>query len=212
MCIGGKIGVNTFHAKENFAFPLLYYGKFIKYKLSICPSLRHKFWTLAPSLEVRPMHTYDEISYHTSNTSYNNSLLNGVNNRRFGSTNNHNNHNSFSEGVKVRVMTGVDSMRICGPKLSTCCVLLSLWGIVQLLIMGAAFSSRSVALVEDIYINETIKYKSEAKLLDAMDESYSKSATNCYIAAALYCVTLVVALHQRWLNNRRAGGNYQRYS
>ncbi len=34
-------------------------------------------------------------------------------------------------------------MRVCGPKVSLCGVLISAWGLVQLLIMWAAFQARS---------------------------------------------------------------------
>ncbi|XP_058968255.1 ribonuclease kappa-B-like isoform X3 [Pocillopora verrucosa] len=81
-------------------------------------------------------------------------------------------------------------IRICGPKLANCCFLISIWGIIMLLLLGVFFSTRSVALIEDIpgKMNESEGYKSSAK--------------NCYIAAGIYAVTMVVAAHQKWVNSR----------
>ena len=62
--------------------------------------------------------------------------------------------NGFSSGPKQPGSGFKMSLRICGPKLSLCCTLVSAWGIVQLLVMGLAFGMRSVALVEDIVLEE----------------------------------------------------------
>ena len=62
--------------------------------------------------------------------------------------------NGFSSGPKPPGSGFKMSLRICGPKLSLCCTLVSAWGIVQLLVMGLAFGMRSVALVEDIVLEE----------------------------------------------------------
>ncbi|XP_073230666.1 ribonuclease kappa-B-like isoform X2 [Porites lutea] len=81
-------------------------------------------------------------------------------------------------------------IRICGPKLANCCFLISIWGIVMLLLLGVFFSVRSVALIDDIPsgLGETQGYKSSAK--------------NCFIAAGVYGVTLLLAVHQKWVNSR----------
>ena len=42
------------------------------------------------------------------------------------------------------------SLRVCGPKLSTFLVLVSVWGLVQLTLMGLALHKRDVQYVEDI--------------------------------------------------------------
>ncbi|XP_078343796.1 ribonuclease kappa-B-like isoform X2 [Oculina patagonica] len=81
-------------------------------------------------------------------------------------------------------------IRICGPKLANCCFLLSLWGVLMLLLLGVFFSTRSVALIEDVPsgMDETKGYKSSAK--------------NCFIAAGIYGVTMLLAAHQKWVNSR----------
>ncbi|XP_022797556.1 ribonuclease kappa-B-like isoform X3 [Stylophora pistillata] len=81
-------------------------------------------------------------------------------------------------------------VRICGPKLANCCFLISIWGVIMLLLLGVFFSTRSVALIEDI----------PGKMTES--EGYKSSAKNCYIAAGIYAVTMVVAAHQKWVNSR----------
>ena len=49
------------------------------------------------------------------------------------------------------------SLKFCGPKLSAGCTLLSIWGIIQLGLMGLLFRIKSVALVEDVKLNTTEK-------------------------------------------------------
>ena len=48
------------------------------------------------------------------------------------------------------------NIKVCGPKLSTGCTLLSIWGIVQLALMSLCFHIKSVALIEDLPLNETL--------------------------------------------------------
>ncbi|KAL3194935.1 hypothetical protein MRX96_045844 [Rhipicephalus microplus] len=40
-------------------------------------------------------------------------------------------------------------IRICGPKFSMCCSILSVWGIIMLVIMGIFLFTHSVAFAED---------------------------------------------------------------
>ena len=49
------------------------------------------------------------------------------------------------------------SLKFCGPKLSAGCTLLSIWGVIQLGLMGLLFRIKSVALVEDVKLNTTEK-------------------------------------------------------
>lgn len=100
-------------------------------------------------------------------------------------------------------------LRFCGPKLSVFGMVVSIWGIVQLSLMALAFYSRSVALIEDVSFNETVKTSSE--YFDNLDEAYDKQATNCAVAVALYILTLLISYHQYWLNNRARPNRYQRH-
>ncbi|XP_032222412.1 ribonuclease kappa-B isoform X2 [Nematostella vectensis] len=80
-------------------------------------------------------------------------------------------------------------VRICGPKLSNCCFILSLWGVIMLLLLGVFFKTKSIALVEDIP-------------KDKGDAGFSSTAKNCFIAAGIYGVTLIISIHQKWVNAR----------
>ncbi|KAK4312290.1 hypothetical protein Pmani_016271 [Petrolisthes manimaculis] len=91
--------------------------------------------------------------------------------------------------------------KFCGPKCSLCCALTSVWGIVQLTLMGIFFWIRSPAFLEDLVIPEHAHDSAEG-YLTAMDDSFHTIAINCGVAAALYGVTLVVSGWQMWLNNR----------
>jgi len=91
-------------------------------------------------------------------------------------------------------------MPLCGPKLSLCGVVLSIWGIIQLSIMGVFFYINSVALIEDINLEES--YSSMDRLRTDMDKGYQQNALNCWIAALLYLVTLCFSAQQFWMNNK----------
>ena len=74
----------------------------------------------------------------------------------------------------------LSEMPLCGPKLSLCGVVLSIWGIIQLSIMGVFFYINSVALIEDINLEES--YESMDRLRTDMDKGYQQNALNCWIA------------------------------
>ena len=107
----------------------------------------------------------------------------------------------------------MSGFRICGPKLSIFGTCLSVWGIIQLSFMALAFYSNSVAFVEDLpekaFENCTegspnyIKPCSFEDNVNIMKEAYAQQAHNCGLAVALYIVTLMVSLHQLWMNTER---------
>lgn len=66
--------------------------------------------------------------------------------------------------------------------------------------MGVFFYTKSVALVEDVPLEE--EYRNEHELLIDMEAGYQQNALNCWIAALLYLVTLCVSVQQFWMNNR----------
>lgn len=100
-------------------------------------------------------------------------------------------------------------MPLCGPKLSLCGVVLSIWGIIQLSIMGVFFYINSVALIEDINLEES--YSSMDRLRTDMDKGYQQNALNCWIAGnprywranvsairdLMFCLD-IVALSKKW--------------
>ncbi|XP_023329277.1 ribonuclease kappa-B [Eurytemora carolleeae] len=91
-------------------------------------------------------------------------------------------------------------MPLCGPKLSLCGVVISAWGILQLSLMGVFFYIHSVALIEDIPLEE--EYTDLSELRKEMESGYNQNALNCWIAALLYLVTLCFSVQQFWMNNR----------
>ena len=105
----------------------------------------------------------------------------------------------------------MSSVRICGPKMAIFGTCLSIWGIIQLSIMALAFYQKSVAFVEDLpgsaFANctnikegNTCSYE---QTVEIMEKAYAQQAENCGIAVALYILTLIVSLHQLWMNSDR---------
>ncbi|CAH0713253.1 unnamed protein product, partial [Brenthis ino] len=90
--------------------------------------------------------------------------------------------------------------KICGPKLSLCGLVLSVWGIIQLTLMGVFYYIGAVALLEDLPLGEN--HHSIDAFIAEVKSGYSQNAYNCWIAALLYVITLVVSGHQFWMNNR----------
>ncbi|XP_076306925.1 ribonuclease kappa-B-like [Tachypleus tridentatus] len=93
-------------------------------------------------------------------------------------------------------------MRICGPKTSVCCIILSVWGIIMLVLMGIFLYTQSVALAEDLPYDEKVSWKTPQEFLNEAERLYSKSAYNCWIAACLYVVTLVISFQQYYANRK----------
>jgi len=97
--------------------------------------------------------------------------------------------------------------RICGPKLSTCGLLLSIWGVLQLGIMALLFHFKSVAFIEDIKVNET-EGMSPDELSDELDKAYANTAKNCLITTLCYVFTLALSAHQFWINSKASGSSH----
>ena len=89
-----------------------------------------------------------------------------------------------SKGVEVTVRMA--SCRICGPKLSSCCLVISVWGALMLVLMGAFFRIESVALIEDVARDATTKHP-----------DWIGTSNNCFIAAGLYVVFFALSWYQR---------------
>jgi len=96
-------------------------------------------------------------------------------------------------------------MPVCGPKLSLCGVIISVWGIIQLSIMGGLFMWKSVGMIEDLGLEE--HYATPEELYSAADSAYTNIAYNCWIAAAIYLVTAVISIQQFHVN--RQAGHFQ---
>ncbi|XP_014095735.1 ribonuclease kappa-B [Bactrocera oleae] len=91
-------------------------------------------------------------------------------------------------------------MKICGPKLSLCGLIISVWGIIQLVLMGVFFFIHSVALIEDLPIAED--FTSVEEFYNAANRAYNQNAYNCWIAACIYVLTLLLSAQQFYVNSR----------
>ncbi|GJQ66305.1 hypothetical protein Trydic_g4350 [Trypoxylus dichotomus] len=92
-------------------------------------------------------------------------------------------------------------MPVCGPKLSLCGLILSVWGIIQLTLMGVFYYIRAVALAEDVPGIEE-EFHTLQDFYNAADAGYTQNAYNCWIAACIYVITLAISIHQFWANSR----------
>uniref|UniRef100_T1H0K2 Uncharacterized protein n=1 Tax=Megaselia scalaris TaxID=36166 RepID=T1H0K2_MEGSC len=81
-------------------------------------------------------------------------------------------------------------MKICGPKLSLCCLILSIWGLFQLSLIGIFFYFHSVAFQEDLALKDFREYANLGEFYAAEDAYYTQNAHNCWIAAGMYGITL----------------------
>lgn len=92
-------------------------------------------------------------------------------------------------------------MKVCGPKLSLCGLIISVWGIIQLVLMGIFYYVRSVALADDLPGVEK-EFENLNEFYTAADAGYTQNAYNCWIAACLYIFTLLISGHQFYVNSR----------
>ena len=90
---------------------------------------------------------------------------------------------------------------ICGPKLSLCCSIISVWGIVQFLFLGIFFFIEAAPLLNDFDINNEIKDTKSFEI--NLKHAYQQRAYNCWIAAFLYVGLLVFAGSQFMTNQKQ---------
>jgi ribonuclease kappa len=83
---------------------------------------------------------------------------------------------------------------ICGPKLSLCCTIISVWGIIQFFLLGIFFFVEAAPLLDDF---DFVKNSTNITVFDAdMKAAYHQRAYNCWIAAILYIALLVFSGYQ----------------
>ena len=92
----------------------------------------------------------------------------------------------------------LNKLHICGPGLSVCCSLLSIWGIIMLVILGGLLTVKSAAFIEDIPKVEAETYGEE------LEKGYQAAARNCFGAVGLYGACLVFCGVQVFFNVRAA--------
>merc|ERR1712110_486589 len=93
--------------------------------------------------------------------------------------------------------------KILGPKCSTCCVVIAVWGIVMFFMLGIFFQIKSPALREDVTVKNASGNIIENPTKDEVYQAYEETAQNCYIAGAMYAGVLFFAGWQMAVNNSR---------
>uniref|UniRef100_A0A7E4W029 Ribonuclease kappa n=1 Tax=Panagrellus redivivus TaxID=6233 RepID=A0A7E4W029_PANRE len=83
---------------------------------------------------------------------------------------------------------------LCGPKLSAFCMVMSVWGVIFLGLLGIFFYSQAVTLFPDLNFGE------EPFRPLVVEQKYADKATQCWIAAGMYLVTLILVLWQNKYN------------
>ncbi|XP_047997180.1 ribonuclease kappa-like [Leguminivora glycinivorella] len=82
-------------------------------------------------------------------------------------------------------------LQFCG----VCYMCLSIWGIIQLVIMGVLYRMESLGLIED---TEEHHFSDLDDFIKRTQENYRTVSTNCFIAAAIYVVILGCSLLCLW--------------
>eukprot|EP00096_Caligus_rogercresseyi_P013369 TRINITY_DN6026_c1_g1_i1.p1 TRINITY_DN6026_c1_g1~~TRINITY_DN6026_c1_g1_i1.p1 ORF type:complete len:107 (-),score=26.54 TRINITY_DN6026_c1_g1_i1:150-470(-) len=100
-------------------------------------------------------------------------------------------------------------IKLCGPKLSAVGLFLSVWGVIQLTLMGFFFKFHSVALLEDVSFDKEVR--DVESLMRQLEIGYENNASNCFTAVCLYIITLLVSLHQVWVNRQPRGSDYENF-
>ncbi|CAF2412746.1 unnamed protein product [Rotaria sp. Silwood2] len=81
---------------------------------------------------------------------------------------------------------------ICGPKLSLCCSIISVWGIIQFILLGIFFFIQAAPLIDDFEFDD--KNATDIKVFEeGLKTAFHQRAYNCWIAAFLYVGLLVFA-------------------
>ncbi|VDN59013.1 unnamed protein product [Dracunculus medinensis] len=86
---------------------------------------------------------------------------------------------------------------LCGPKLSAFCMIMSVWGVIFLGLLGVFFYVQAVTLFPDLKFDE----EHEVLSIPEIEDKYSEKATQCWVAAGMYLVTLIVVFWQNKFNS-----------
>ncbi|XP_076828968.1 ribonuclease kappa-A [Brachyhypopomus gauderio] len=93
------------------------------------------------------------------------------------------------------------SLLFCGPKLSACLLVLSIWAVIMMAMLGIFFSTHSALLLEDVPFTEE-DIHDEQTALQNIHRLFNQVGYNCFIAAAIYVVVGFVSFCQVRLNKR----------
>ena len=90
---------------------------------------------------------------------------------------------------------------VCGMKLSLCCSIISVWGIVQFILLGIFFLIEAAPLLNDLNIDDD--YQNKQDFENSLKSAYNQRAYNCWIAAFFYVGLLAFAGSQFMIHQKR---------
>ncbi|CAH1266379.1 ribonuclease kappa-A-like [Branchiostoma lanceolatum] len=88
---------------------------------------------------------------------------------------------------------------ICGPKLSICGFIVSIWAIIMMGLMGVFYLIKSPLLLEDIGPTTEDDWKDRTKI----DAIFQQSAYNCWVVAGVYVFVGLFSYFQMRMNSRQ---------
>ncbi|KAM4603269.1 ribonuclease kappa-A [Polymixia lowei] len=91
---------------------------------------------------------------------------------------------------------------ICGPKMATCGIVISIWGVIMLAMLGIFFKTHSAVLIEDVPLTEE-DIKGDKNPLENIFGLYNQVGYNCFIAAGIYVLVGAFSFCQIKLNKRK---------
>ncbi|KAM3842355.1 ribonuclease kappa-A-like [Diretmus argenteus] len=91
---------------------------------------------------------------------------------------------------------------ICGPKVATCGIVISIWGVIMLAMLGIFFRTHSAVLIEDVRVTEADMH-GDQNPPQTVYGLYNQVGYNCFIAAGIYVLVGAFSFCQIKLNNRK---------
>ncbi|CAJ0952353.1 unnamed protein product, partial [Mesorhabditis belari] len=88
---------------------------------------------------------------------------------------------------------------LCGPIGSAFCMVMSAWGVIFLGLLGVFFYLQAVTLFPDLHFHIE---KAGDFPVGKIGDAYGEKATQCWIAAGMYAVTLVLVFWQNKYNTQ----------
>ncbi|XP_028157861.1 ribonuclease kappa-like [Ostrinia furnacalis] len=79
----------------------------------------------------------------------------------------------------------------CVYKCGICCLMLSIWAIVQLSLMGIFYKIEATPMIKDVAVKDYTDYDDFIK---KTKENYKNSALNCWIGAGVYAVMAAISV------------------
>jgi len=91
---------------------------------------------------------------------------------------------------------------VCGPKIATCGIVISIWAVIMLAMLGIFFKTHSAVLIEDVPLTEE-DISGDKNPPTTVYGLFDQVSYNCFIAAAVYLVVGAFSFCQIKLNKRK---------